>query len=726
MRNRTGSMTAFAVALTITGMLVAERRRCAGEVVFPGPQPGVAVARASDDEVYLGNDVLALRWRVGDGILRPVSIEDKIAGTTLGLEGCECFQLVLANSPLLGTRLIRASELRMIGTPELRNVTADDSATRLGERQAARAVSIRLAAPDGTIEVDWLATLRDGSSYIRQVIQCRSNRQGIELAEVIVWDLAAPGAEVRGVVDGSPVVAGNLYFAAEDPTTKSSLAANSDATAARRFTCRYLVNRDLGSCAAREFRALVGVSPSGQMRRGFLYYLERERAQPYRPFLHYNNGSEIGSAYWSFRGSGEVDAAESFRARQQQVWLDAIEQFGLALVRDRHVVIDSFAHDFEWDDENLVWQFHTGYPHGFRPAQQMAEQFGSRVGVWLSPSGGYPGKESRLARGKQQGFETFRNGLTLAGPRYYARVLAVCTGLIEQYGVNYFKFDGFGAGNDQPGALDCASDVEALLDLITAIRRKQPDIFINPSTGSWPSPFWLLYCDSIWRQGADTNLQGKGSARQQWTTYRDGQIHRGTIARGPLYPVNSLMIHGVFINHLPLQGNPYDRATPRPTYDEREITAEIRSFFATGVNLQELYVAPDLMTPRTWDVLAEAARWARANADVLVDTHAIGGDPLAGQVYGWAALTAHKAIVSLRNPSDQPAEYALDVASAWELPPGAPTAYRLKSPWHDDVDAPEIEVRAGEPVTIRVPPFESLVFEATPSASPVPAPHDGP
>ena len=137
----------------------------------------------------------------------------------------------------------------------------------------------------------------------------------------------------------------------------------------------------------------------------------------------------------------------------------------------------------------------------------------------------------------------------------------------------------------------------------------------------------------------------KGRLRQQWTTYRDGQILHGTLARGPLYPVNSLMIHGVFINHLPLQGNPYDPANPRPTYDEQEIIAEIRSFFGTGVNLQEMYIAPDLMTPRTWDVLAEAARWARGNADVLVDTHAIGGDPLAGEVYGWASWTPHKAIV---------------------------------------------------------------------------------
>mgnify|MGYP000959732590 CR=1 FL=1 len=516
MRETTRSTTACAVALTLAGMLLMEPQ-CWGELAYPGPGPGEAVVQAHGHEVCLGNDVIRMVWRVSDGALRPLSIEDKIAGTTLALDGSESFQLVFANTPLPGTHVLRASELRIIGIPELVYVAANDTATRLAERRAGRAIDIRLASTDGTIEVHWRAILRDGSSYIRQVIECQSRGKEVELAEIVVWDLAVPGAEVRGVVDGSPVVAGSLYFAAEDPTTKSDILANTDPTAPPHFTCRYAVNLGIHSSTPRQFRALVGVSPPGQMRRGFLYYLERERAQPYRPFF-----------------------------------------------------------------------------------------FGSHVGVWLSPFGGYPCKEFRLAGGLQQGFETYRNGLTLAGPRYYARVHSACTGLIEHFGVNYFKFDGFGAGNNQPGAMDCASDVEALLDLILAIRRKKPDIFINPSTGSWPSPFWLLYCDSIWRQGADTNLQGKGSARQQWTTYRDSQILHGTLARGPLYPVNSLMIHGVFINPLPLQGNPYDPATPRPTYDEREITAEIRSFFATGVNLQELYVAPDLMTARTWDVLAEA------------------------------------------------------------------------------------------------------------------------
>ena len=30
-------------------------------------------------------------------------------------------------------------------------------------------------------------------------------------------------------------------------------------------------------------------------------------------------------------------------------------------------MIDSFVHDYTWDDETLVWQFHHGFPEGFAP-----------------------------------------------------------------------------------------------------------------------------------------------------------------------------------------------------------------------------------------------------------------------------------------------------------------------------------------------------------------------
>ena len=70
-------------------------------------------------------------------------------------------------------------------------------------------------------------------------------------------------------------------------------------------------------------------------------------------------------------------------------------------------------------------------------------------------------------------------------------------------------------------------------------------------------------------------------------------------------------------------------------------------------------------------MLAEAARWSRANADVLVDTHWIGGDPGKLEVYGYASWSPRKGIVMLRNPSDRPQIFSW-TCTAFELPPDAP------------------------------------------------------
>ena len=349
-----------------------------------------------------------------------------------------------------------------------------------------------------------------------------------------------------------------------------------------------------------------------------------------------------------------------------------------------------------------------------RRLSRQPKRVGPGWAVWLSPWGGYPGRGIRFEHGQKQGFEKGPNGLTLAGPRYYARFRTACVNMVRNYRVNYFKFDGFGAGNNKLGPEANKSDVEALLRLIAELREIDPNLFINPSTGSWPSPFWLRYADSIWRQGSDTGVSGKGSDRQKWITYRDGEICHGVLDKSPLYPISSLMIHGVFVNRLPLFGNPYDASLPRPTYEASEIVAEIRSFFGTGTNLQELYIEPSLMTAETWDALAEAAKWSRANSDVFVDTHWIGGDPAKGEVYGWASWSSRKGMLTLRNPSDQPAKITLDIEEAFELPDGAPQQYSVRSPWKGDASDPAVEMSAGVGHEVALAPFEVLVWDAMP------------
>ncbi len=49
----------------------------------------------------------------------------------------------------------------------------------------------------------------------------------------------------------------------------------------------------------------------------------------------------------------------------------------------------------------------------------------------------------------------------------------------------------------------------------------RPDVYLSLTTGTWPSPYWLWYGDSVWRDGNDSDFCGEGSMRQQWINYRD-------------------------------------------------------------------------------------------------------------------------------------------------------------------------------------------------------------
>ena len=273
--------------------------------------------------------------------------------------------------------------------------------------------------------------------------------------------------------------------------------------------------------------------------------------------------------------------------------------------------------------------------------------------------------------------------------------------MIRRYGVNQFKFDGTGnVRHAIPGsAFD--SDFDAMIALIEGLRVEKPDLFVNLTTGTYPSPFFLRYADSIWRGGDDHAFAGVGSKRQQWITYRDANTYAGIVRKGPLFPLNALMLHGLIYarDAQGLNSDPGD-----------DFRAEIHAYFGTGTALQEMYVTPSLLTSANWDALAEAARWARAHAPVLKDTHWIGGDPARLEPYGHAAWGDGRAVLCLRNPKDAPQQLEVDVATAFELPDGAASRYVVRSPWVADRDRPAVELQAGRPHTFTLQPFEVLTL----------------
>ncbi len=636
-----------------------------------------ALAVRAGDEFSLSTDGIVARWSVAGGAFRIVSIVDRVGHRAI-TAAPDPFVLRLGDG---GT--LRASAMHIRSGPHSNRLGRAAHAARYAERLDGRAVGLELEDPATGLRVSWRAVGRNGSRYLRQELVLTPTRQPVPVTEIVLLDLESPGADVSGSVKGSPVTAGNLYFGFEHPLSIHA-AAGSRVTAS---LPRTLPLRPGTSFAV---SSVIGTSASGQLRREFLQYLERERAHPYRTFLHYNSWYDLGY----FNKYDETDA------------LGVIDAMGRHLHVERQVVLSSFLFDDGWDDSKTLWHFNAGFPDGFTRVRQAAAKYGAAPGIWLSPWGGYgQPRAERLQYGKAAGYETNPGGFALSGPKYFRLFHDTCAGFIKQYGINQFKFDGTGnASRVVPGsAFD--SDFDAMISLIGDLRRLEPDLYVNLTTGTYPSPFWLRYCDSIWRGGDDHSFAGVGSDREQWITYRDGDTWDGIVRKGPLYPLNSLMLHGMI----------YARQANKLNVDPgNDFRNEVHSYFGTGTQLQEMYITPALLSDQNWDDLAEAANWSRANAGTLVDTHWVGGEPSKLQVYGWASWSPAKAILVLRNPGAVAQQIAIDPGPVFELPEGAPQRYTARSPWKADASAAPRNLVAGTPHRFDLQPFEVVTLDLTP------------
>jgi hypothetical protein len=644
---------------------------------------GKASASEASGLLVLRNEAMEASWRIAGDRLQAVAMTDRLEGKPIPVFD-KLFALTISNGGV-----ILGSSMRVMGPARIEKLAGDPAASRFAERLDVQRITVELEDSAKTLHAVWRGILRDGSNYLRQEVTLQALGSDLSVTTLRLWDVNLPGAQVSGAVLGSPVVAGNVFFGFEHPISESRVAQG-------RVICR--IERELPLKAGQQvtYSSVVGVTPAGQLRRGFLNYLERERAHPYHPFFHYNSWYDLRYSSEMNR-PGVLDEAGA---------LNAIHAYGTELVQKRGVKVDSFLFDDGWDDNSTLWRFHSGFPNGFTPLREAAAKYGAAPGAWLSPWGGYgEARAKRMQYGQAQGFETNERGFALSGPKYYARFRETSLEFIEKYGVNSFKIDGTGNVNSAIPGSEFDSDFYAAISLIREWRKVKPDLYVNLTSGTYPSPFWLLFADSTWRGGMDYGFAGVGSDRERWITYRDADTYQRVVQGGPLYPLNSLMLHGIIF------GRDADHLDTDPGEDFEN---EVHSFFGSGTQLQETYLTPSLLKDRDWDTLAESAKWSRQNAGVLVDTHWVGGDPGMLEVYGWASWTPGKGILVLRNPSDTARDFSVTLANAFELPKGAPGTFTAHSPWKADRQQPSLRLAGDKPHNFHLAGFQVMTLEVLP------------
>lgn len=663
-------------------LLIAAFHISYSQIYYPGNPPGKAKATNSSNEISLENNAVKMVFQIKGNHIRPLSFMDKANHHTLNLLPLNWFELNMQDGKVLSDK-----DFHFLNKPIIESVAVQKRGAKFSDHLPGKVITASFINPSSGLSIKWEATLSDGANYIKQKWVFHT-KDSSSITRYTMLEVPAVASIQEGTVDGSPLVSKEMFFALEHPMSKNEIS-NENAVS-------YLPWQNaLKHADSLVITTVSGATPANQLRRGFLYYIERERAHPYRPYLHYNSWYDLS---W-------ID-----RKLKEDSCLDRIKMYGDSLVRKRHVHMKAFLFDDGWDNDSTLWKLNSNFPDGLTKMDHLADSYEAHLGLWLSPWGGYgESQQQRLTYGRRQHppFETNENGFSLAGPVYFKRFKEVTTSFMEKDGVSIFKFDGVGAGNGASGAgLTYQKDIEALLLLTKELRAVNPDLYLSLTVGTWPSPYWLYYGDAIWRAGSDFGFMGKGDKRQQWITYRDGESYKNVVKRAPLFPLNSVMLHGINISEV---GYP-----KQLEMDFKDIADGIWSFFGSGTSLQELYINPHLLTPAMWDCLAAAAKWSQNNAEVLQDVHWIGGDPAKEEIYGYAAWQPGKGVFTLRNPSTKSQTISIDLQKIFELPGNSSSYFMLSNAINkNDTDAHK-KVMKGKSFMVVLAPFELKVYDAIP------------
>lgn len=683
---------------------------------FPAALAGCALAHVAPSSVestvpYPGEPVQAA---VGNRSERSASLRNDVLSYALDEKGRGIFSHAAEGSPAVRSDVpfsvstsegeFRADSFRLLSSESV-DVKAEPDATRAAARQPGRAVVEVFVSEQAGLKVVRESELRDGSHYIRQRFTVTALKDVVlKRFYPLIWE-RRPGMSIPGDVPGTPLVDASLrmFWGVELPV---AIAAMEEREATVGFGCEL----PMAAGESYHFSVAFGVYPEGQLRRGFLSYLERERAVPWHPFLHYN--------CWYDHGLNPTE----------ENMLETVRAYGEELVQKRGIRLDSFVLDDGWDDYNAdLWQPNPAkFPQGFGKLSEAIRSIGSHFGIWISPLGGYSGIAERTAHAQKMGLiPPEQSSLDLSCPGYYNWFLHRCKELMEKDGVNFFKWDRAGGG--------VSPHFMSLLRISGELRKVNPSVFLSTTVGTWPSPYWLQYVDCIWRTGSsDVNWMGEGSNREQYITYRDARCYDLIVCRAPLFPLNSLMHHGIVL------GTQFQarRTSDKRIYEggmakepeagdgdfltdttaqavdfpvNNDLQRDIRILLGSGTNLQELYLTPSMMNEKAWDDVAEAIRWSQRFADVLADTHWVGGNPAQGQVYGYASWRGDRgATLALRNPSSRP--QIIQVTKDFFEPLPGRKVGRLTASYANQ-RVRELPLDEGDACEVELLPFEVLVFD---------------
>lgn len=382
--------------------------------------------------------------------------------------------------------------------------------------------------------------------------------------------------------------------------------------------------------------------PDTHVKLWFKRYLKTVRVAQLKPYLLYNTWYDVRAPEYTERPEDVMNEKHLLRI---------VNDFKREMVDKRGLKLDAFVLDDAWDIYKSDWVLRKKeFPGGLKPVKEALDKMDCKLGIWFGPTGGYSHRAWRIEWMKAHGYEVVGDQLCLAGKNYHKLFKKRVTDFVNNDGVMYFKWDGIQFSCSQPdhghpvGIYSRRAVMEAVVDLCKAVRKDKPRMYLNITSGTWLSPWWVKYANMIWMQGYDYGYANVPSIskRDAAITYRDVVLHDNYKVHDFWFPISNLMTHGIIKGHLQKLGG---EAEPLDKFTDNAIL-----YFARGVSMWELYISPNLLTDGEWDAIARSIRWAKDRFDILKQTEMIGGDPEKREPYGYVHFKGKKGIVAARNP----------------------------------------------------------------------------
>lgn len=499
--------------------------------------------------------------------------------------------------------------------------------------------------------------------------------------------------------NGSPGT--GAFFGLEYPPATNTLSQAPNRTALR---CAQSLGERVGPDWVSGEWTVEGLSPEPEIKQWFMRYVNTIRVAPLRPYLLYNS-------WYDLRAPELVQ--DPGRVMNEENVLHSIDAFRQNLTEKRGVSLDAFVLDDGWDVYKSDWErSKKQFPHGFNRITKRLGAMGTSLGIWFGPIGGYSHRNWRVDWMKAHGYETVNGQMCIAGTNYHQLFKQRVTDFVKNDDMGYYKWDGIQFSCSEPdhghqvGVYSRRDIMQSVIDLSDAVRKENPNIFLNTTSGTWLSPWWVRYSNTIWMQGSDYGYSDVPSIshRDAAITYRDYVLYDDLRAQDLWFPLSNLMTHGIIKGRLQSLGT---RAEPLDKFTNNALL-----YFARGVSMWELYISPDLLTDRQWDALAQSIKWAKHHFKLLQHTELIGGDPGSGEPYGYAHFQGNHGIVIVRNPVMNPQSLQLQFTHALGLDTAA-TNLVMERVYPNRWIAPAL-YGTGDAVSIPLQGYETATYEIYP------------